>query len=106
MVEIKNFMFYGTPIEIRTEKWSMKFSSIDECTSTVKISKRYNWGEMSWIFQIIEEEYGLQSYPIASSSDDPIGKCVWHLKECSDKHKLNWSAVDATFLSMIPYLNE
>lgn len=108
MLKMRNFVFYGAPIKIETEKWCMKFTSSSECnTSTIEITKNYRyWGRMCWVFKIVENDNKLTSYPTICSIDDSIGKCVRHLEELSDEEKLDWSAIDATFLSMITYLEE
>lgn len=107
MLEMRNFVFYGAPIKIETEKWRMEFTSSPECNaSTIEITKNYYWGRKCWVFRIVKNDNKLTSYSTICSIDDSIGKCVRHLEELSDEEKLNWSAVDTAFSSMIPYLNE
>lgn len=107
MVEMKNFLFYGAPIKIETEKWRIEFISSPEYnTSTIEITKNYHWGRDRWAFRVVKNDDKLASYPTICSVDDPIGKCIWRLEELSIEEKLDWYAVDAMFLSIITYLNE
>lgn len=107
MVEMKNFVFCGEPIKIKTQKWCMEFTSSLGCnTSTIEITKDHCWGRRYWTFRIVKNDDKLISYSEIGSIYDPIGKCIRHLEELSEKGELNWSAIDTAFSSMIPYLNE
>lgn len=106
MLQMGYFVFYGAPIKIETEKWRMDSISNGDDTSTIEIIKYNYLGNRAWSFRIIREEDKLKAYPLVCTSDDYIGKIIYHMQTLSDSGLLKWSDINSMFYDIIIYLDE
>lgn len=105
MLELNNFVFYGTPIRIVTEKWSIKFIPHGDNASIIEIIKYKDLGGRVWDFQITREETNLKLCYLEDKHDDPIGIRIYHVERLSNAGTLSWYDINTMFRDIITNLN-